>query len=149
MTPPPDRLTAGRADFPRLNSRHDQDPDHAPPPDRPHRHDEHPGDRHDQHHGQAHDQHHGHHHSPQSLRRIVNRLSRIEGHVRGVKTMVQDGRPCPDVLIQLAAVRGAIDRVARAVLDEHLSECIARAAIEGNIEAEIEELKEALDRFLT
>jgi CsoR family transcriptional regulator, copper-sensing transcriptional repressor len=91
---------------------------------------------------------HPHVHSEESLRRIVNRLSRIEGHVRGIKTMVQQNSPCPDVLLQIAAVRGAIDRVARIVLDEHLTECIGRAAKEGNIDTEIEQLKAALDRFL-
>ncbi|MGF1478875.1 MAG: metal-sensing transcriptional repressor [Cyanophyceae cyanobacterium] len=97
--------------------------------------------------------HHGedispHVHSEESLRQITNRLSRIEGHVRGIKTMVAESRPCPEVLVQLAAVRGAIDRVARVILDEHLSECITRAAQEGNIEEEVQELKSALDRFL-
>lgn len=91
---------------------------------------------------------HPHVHSEESLRRVVNRLSRIEGHVRGIKTMVQESRPCPEVLVQVAAVRGALDRVARIILDEHLTECIGRAAKEGNIEVEIEELKTALDRFL-
>ncbi|MDX2244782.1 MAG: metal-sensitive transcriptional regulator [Leptolyngbyaceae cyanobacterium bins.302] len=91
---------------------------------------------------------HSHVHSDESLRQIVNRLSRIEGHIRGIKTMVQESRPCPDVLVQVAAVRGALDRVARIILDEHLTQCIARAANEGNMQAEIEELKAALDRFL-
>lgn len=91
---------------------------------------------------------HPHVHSEESLRRIVNRLSRIEGHIRGIKSMVQDSSPCPDVLLQIAAVRGALDRVARMILDEHLTECIARAAKEGDIEVEIQELKAALDRFL-
>ena len=91
---------------------------------------------------------HSHVHSEESLRGLVNRLSRIEGHIRGIKTMVQESRPCPDVLVQIAAVRGALDRVARMILDEHLTECIARAAEEGNIEVEIKELKAALDRFL-
>ncbi|MEH2056718.1 MAG: metal-sensing transcriptional repressor [Nostoc sp.] len=91
---------------------------------------------------------HPHFHSEESLRRIVNRLSRIEGHVRGIKTMVQQSTPCPDVLLQIAAVRGALDRVARIVLDEHLTECIGRAAQEGNIDVEIKQLKAALDRFL-
>ncbi|MGP1382954.1 MAG: metal-sensing transcriptional repressor [Thainema sp.] len=91
---------------------------------------------------------HPHVHSEESLRQIVNRLSRVEGHIRGIKTMVQESRPCPDILVQIAAVRGALDRVARIILDEHLSECIGRAAAEGNIEAEIEELKAALDRFI-
>ncbi len=91
---------------------------------------------------------HSHVHNEESLRRIVNRLSRIEGHIRGIKMMVQESRPCPDVLVQIAAVRGALDRVSRIILDEHLTECIGRAAKQGNIGAEIEELKAALDRFL-
>jgi DNA-binding FrmR family transcriptional regulator len=91
---------------------------------------------------------HPHVHSEESLRRVTNRLARIEGHIRGIKTMVNESRPCPDILIQIAAVRGALDRVARLILDEHLTQCIARAAQEGNIEVEIEELKSALDRFL-
>ena len=105
-------------------------------------------------HAHAHPMHpHGHNdhphvHSEASLKRIVNRLSRLEGHIRGVKMMVQESRPCPDVLVQVAAVRGALDRVARMILDEHLTECIGRAAKEGNIEAEIDALKAALDRFL-
>lgn len=104
----------------------------------------------DEHHTHAADSavDHAHVHSEESLRRIVNRLSRIEGHIRGIKLMVQESRPCPDVLVQIAAVRGGIDRVSRMILDEHLTECIARAAQKGNIEAEIEELKAALDRFL-
>lgn len=91
---------------------------------------------------------HGHVRSEESLKAIMNRLSRVEGHVRGIKVMVQEGRPCPDVLIQIAAVRGALDRVARLILDEHLSECITRAAAEGTIDVELQELKAALDRFL-
>ena len=102
--------------------------------------------------GADHDDHHAHTHphvhSEESLRQLINRLSRVEGHIRGIKTMVQESRPCPDILVQIAAVRGALDRVARIILDEHLSECIGRAAAEGNIEAEIEELKAALDRFI-
>ncbi|NEN88048.1 MAG: metal-sensitive transcriptional regulator [Okeania sp. SIO3H1] len=91
---------------------------------------------------------HPHVHSEESLQRLVNRLSRIEGHVRGIKTMIKDSRPCPDVLVQIAAVRGALDRVARMVLDNHLSDCIARATQDGDIDVEVEALKSALDRFL-
>ncbi|MEO0375373.1 MAG: metal-sensing transcriptional repressor [Cyanobacteria bacterium P01_A01_bin.17] len=91
---------------------------------------------------------HIHVHNPDTLRSIVNRLSRIEGHVRGIKSMVQESRSCPDVLVQIAAVRGGLDRVARIILDEHLTECIVRSAQEGDMEVEIQELKAALDRFL-
>ncbi|MBD2569012.1 metal-sensing transcriptional repressor [Anabaena lutea] len=118
----------------------------SPPPE--HTHDEDHNHEHTDHTPGQVDSVHPHVHSEESLRRIVNRLSRIEGHVRGIKTMVQQNSPCPDVLLQIAAVRGAIDKVARIVLDEHLTECIARAAQEGNIDVEIEQLKAALDRFL-
>lgn len=91
---------------------------------------------------------HSHNHSEESQRKIINRLSRIEGHVRGIKTMINENRDCPEVLIQIAAIRGALDRVARMILDEHLSECITRAAQDGSIDIEIEALKAALDRFL-
>jgi DNA-binding FrmR family transcriptional regulator len=91
---------------------------------------------------------HPHVHDEESLRQIINRLSRIEGHIRGIKQMVNESRPCPDVLVQIAAVRGALDRVARRILDEHLTECMVRAAEEGGIDTEIAALKAALDRFL-
>jgi CsoR family transcriptional regulator, copper-sensing transcriptional repressor len=91
---------------------------------------------------------HVHAHNPDTIRSIINRLSRIEGHIRGIKSMVQENRSCPDVLVQIAAVRGGLDRVARIILDEHLTECIVRSAQEGNMEVEIQELKAALDRFL-
>jgi len=62
--------------------------------------------------------------------------------------MVQEDRACPDRLVQIAAVRGALDRVARMILDEHMDACISRAATDGDIEAELAALKAALDRFL-
>ena len=88
-----------------------------------------------------------HIHNEESLKRIINRLSRIEGHVRGIKTMVRENRPCPEVLNQVAAVKGAISGVAKIILEEHLEECLIRAANQGNLEAEIKELKDALNLF--
>ncbi|MEM8828657.1 MAG: metal-sensitive transcriptional regulator [Cyanobacteria bacterium P01_G01_bin.19] len=88
-----------------------------------------------------------HIHDEESLKRIINRLSRIEGHVRGIKTMVRENRPCPEVLNQIAAVRGAVSGVAKIILEEHLEDCLIRAANQGNLEAEIKELKDALNLF--
>lgn len=89
-----------------------------------------------------------HIHDEESLRRIVNRLSRIEGHIRGIKTMVKENRPCPEVLNQVAAVKGAVSSLAKIILEEHLEECLTRAVDKGNLEAEIKELKNALNNFL-
>jgi len=92
--------------------------------------------------------HRAHIHSEESLRNIVNRLSRAEGHVRAIKDMVQASRSCPEVLTQIAAVRGSLDRAAQIILYEHLSQCLHQAAEEGDIEAEVAALKEVLARFL-
>ncbi len=89
-----------------------------------------------------------HIHDEESLKRIINRLSRIEGHVRGIKTMVKENRPCPEVLNQIAAVKGAVSSLAKIILEEHLEECLTRAVDDGNLEAEIKELKNALNNFL-
>ncbi|NJL98237.1 MAG: metal-sensing transcriptional repressor [Synechococcaceae cyanobacterium RM1_1_27] len=94
---------------------------------------------------------HPHVHDPESERKLINRLSRIEGHVRGIRTMISDHQPCPDVLLQIAAVRGALDRVARLILEEHVSECITRAVDSQDrevIQHELEDLRHALDRFI-
>ena len=89
-----------------------------------------------------------HIHNVESTRKIINRLSRIEGHVRGIKTMIREHRSCPEVLDQIAAVKGAISSVAKLVLEEHLEECLTNAVDKGNLEVEIKELKTALNRFL-
>ena len=65
-----------------------------------------------------------HTHTHKQKRAIINRLSRIEGHVRSIKTLVDNDRDCSDVLIQLAAVRSAINKVGRLVLEDHLESCL-------------------------
>jgi DNA-binding FrmR family transcriptional regulator len=64
--------------------------------------------------------------------------------------MIQEHRPCPEVLTQVAAVRGALDKVACTILDEHLTECVVRAAKQGDtakIDEEIAQLRSALKQF--
>lgn len=94
-----------------------------------------------------HGQEHNHAHSHKETKAVLNRLSKIIGHVNAIKNMVEDGRDCSEVLIQLAAVDAAIKSVSRVVLKDHISTCIVEAVKEGDIKA-IEELNEALDKFL-
>src|SRR5215208_4032058 len=79
---------------------------------------------------------------------VADQLARTAGHVTSIKRMVEEGRPCPDVLIQLAAVRSAVDRAAKLVLEDHLESCLRGAATNGLADEEWTRLKEALDRFI-
>ena len=87
----------------------------------------------------------GHFH--RQTRSIVNRLARIEGHVRSIKTMVEEGRDCSEVLIQLAAVRAAVNQVGRIVLEDHVESCLLDAARAGAAGDTWSDLKKALDVY--
>ena len=80
---------------------------------------------------------------------VINRLSRIEGHVRAIKRMLKEGRSCPDVLIQLAAVKSAVRKVAQIVLEDHIESCLDEAAIKGTSVKEWHSLKQALDKYIS
>lgn len=79
---------------------------------------------------------------------VADQLARTAGHVTSIKRMVEDDRSCPEVLIQLAAVRAAIDRAARLVLEDHVESCLRGAAENGTADAEWQQLKQALDSFI-
>jgi DNA-binding FrmR family transcriptional regulator len=64
--------------------------------------------------------------------KLLNRLNRIEGQVRGVARMIEDGRYCIDVLTQLQAVRAALARVETEMLRDHLGHCVESAIVSGN-----------------
>lgn len=64
--------------------------------------------------------------------KLLNRLSRIEGQVRGVARMVEDDRYCVDILTQLQAVRAALAKVESEVLKDHLGHCIEGAIVSGD-----------------
>ena len=81
-------------------------------------------------------------------KQVVNRLARIEGHVRSIKEMATGGRDCPDLLLQIAAVRKALDSVAKVILKDHLEQCVMAAAGQSNQEQVLEDLQNALDHFI-
>ena len=57
-------------------------------------------------------------------KKVVDRLSRIEGHLRGVKKMVEDDRDCPELLHQIAAIKAAINKVGVLILEDHIESCM-------------------------
>jgi CsoR family transcriptional regulator, copper-sensing transcriptional repressor len=90
--------------------------------------------------------HHDHAHPQRES--VLKRLARIEGHVRAVKRMVEEDRPCPEVLVQIAAVRSALNGVGRVILEDHMQGCLVHAAQEGDFDAAFRDLKKSLDQFI-
>ena len=90
---------------------------------------------------------HEHTHSHENKKAVINRMSRIIGHMQSVKTMVENDRDCSEVLVQLSAINSAVQGVSRVVLKEHLSTCIVDAVKEGDFDS-IEELNAAIDKFM-
>ena len=90
---------------------------------------------------------HTHQHSHQNTKAVINRLSRAIGHLESVKKMVEDGRDCSDVLIQLAAVRSAINNTGKVILKDHIQNCIVEAIEEKDWE-KIEKMNKAIDQFI-
>ncbi len=87
-----------------------------------------------------------HHHSNQ--KQVINRLSRIEGHVRSVKKMVNDDRDCSEVLLQIAAIRKALDSTAKIIFAEHLQHCLVHAIREEESEQALHDFQKALDHYI-
>ncbi len=81
--------------------------------------------------------------------KLISRLNRIEGQVRGISRMVTDGRYCIDILTQLQAVRAALAKAETAMLQDHLGKCIEGAITSGDAvdqRAKVDELIQLLER---
>jgi DNA-binding FrmR family transcriptional regulator len=90
---------------------------------------------------------HGHSHSHTHTKAVINRLSRAIGHLESIKRMVENGRDCTEVLIQLSAVKSAINNTGKIILQDHIEHCIVDAVEHDDREA-LKELERAIDRFM-
>lgn len=78
----------------------------------------------------------------------IPRLNRIIGQLEGAKKMIEAHRYCPDILIQLRAIRSAVRAVEGNILKAHLQSCVAQSFLsEQDSQQKIEELKQLFDRF--
>ncbi len=111
--------------------------------------------QHDHEHDHEHNHDHDHNHehegeNPQHVhthtKAVINRLSRAIGHLESVKRMVENGRDCTEVLIQLAAVRSALSSTAKVILKDHLEHCVAN--IDPDDPDQFKALNDAIDRFM-
>lgn len=113
----------------------------------PHLH--HADDTHDSVQAQEHPHSHeeGHPHVHENTRAVVNRLSRAIGHLESVKKMVEEGRDCSEVLVQIAAVRSAINNIGKVILQDHIQHCLVDA-VEHDDEQALDDLCTAIDKFI-
>ena len=96
---------------------------------------------HNHEHAHSHDHAEGHGHVHENTQAVLNRLSRAIGHLESVRKMVENGRDCSEVLIQIAAVRAAITNIGKVILQDHIQHCIVDAV-------EHDALCQAIDNFV-
>ena len=102
------------------------------------------------HHDHEHDHEHhdhAHPHVHENKKQVVNRLARAAGHLQKVKRMVEEDYDCTEVLIQLAAVRAALENAGKIILKDHIEHCIVDAVEDGDEQA-ISDLCIAIDKFI-
>ena len=79
---------------------------------------------------------------------IAKRLARVASHANSLKRLWEEGRDCDDMLTQIAAVRAALGQVGKAILEQHIEDCVTKAVKHGEPGEAIRDLKGALDRFV-
>ena len=85
--------------------------------------------------------------SEEEYKRLINRLSRIEGQIRGIRGMVERSAYCPDILAQVAAANAALNAFSKELLSEHIRTCVTRDIREGKDET-VEELLCTLQKLM-
>ena len=90
---------------------------------------------------------HTHHHAHTQTKSVLNRMARLIGHMQSVRRMVEDGRDCSEVLLQLSAVDAALKNVGKIILKDHMEHCIIDAVQNDDREA-LARLEQAIDRFM-
>ena len=86
------------------------------------------------------------HRASDNKSKLINRLNRLEGQIRGIKSMVEEDVCCDDILIQVAAVKSALDAFSSSLFEEHLKTCVVRDIKANNPEI-IEEILTTIKRL--
>ena len=90
---------------------------------------------------------HKHHHDPKEIKKVIDMFARTIGHLESVKKMVEKDEDCSDVLIQLAAVKGELNKISKDILKQHLNHCIVHA-IEDNDQEALNKMNEAIEQLI-
>lgn len=90
---------------------------------------------------------HPHKHHHEDTKKVLNRMSRAIGHMEAIKRMIEDERDCSEVLIQIAAVKSAINNVGKMILQDHINHCVVDALETGDQKV-LDDLADAIDKFV-
>ena len=85
--------------------------------------------------------------SPEEYKKLIHRLNRIEGQIRGIRNMVEQGAYCPDILVQSAAVNAAVNAFNKELLANHIKTCVVQDIQKGN-DGVIDELVLTLQKLM-
>lgn len=88
-----------------------------------------------------------HKHEHENTKAVVNRLSRAIGHLESVKRMVEEGKDCSEILIQIAAVKSAVNNIGKIILQDHINNCVVDAVETGDKKV-LEDLNSAIEKFI-
>ena len=87
------------------------------------------------------------HRTPEEYKRLCNRLSRIEGQIRGIRRMLDESAYCPDILTQAAAANAALNAFSRELLSQHIRSCVANDLQNGKEET-VDELLDTMQKLM-
>lgn len=102
---------------------------------------------HEHNHDHEHEHEHTHSHTHTQTKAVLNRMARLIGHMQAIRRMVEEGRDCSEVLIQISAVDSALKNVGKVILKDHIQHCIVEAVQENDKES-LESLGNAIDKFV-
>lgn len=95
--------------------------------------------------------HSNHKHSDEDYKKLINRMSRIIGHANSVKTMMEEHRDCTEILIQISAIKAALNNLGKKILEDHINKCIVDVVGEEQLEEKqklLQDLNDAIDKFV-
>ena len=98
-------------------------------------------------HVHVHEHGHTHAHTHTQTKAVLNRMARLIGHLQSVRRMVEEGRDCSEVLLQISAVDAALKNVGKIILKDHMEHCIVDA-VQNNDREALARLEQAIDRFV-
>lgn len=86
-------------------------------------------------------------HQHHDVKKLCQRISRIEGQLGGIRKMLENDKPCDEIIIQLNSAKAALQKISQIVLEDHLDHCVLDALREGKGEVQVESLKRALSQY--